>query len=79
MNNSTTWKPGDVALAHNLIGFPSSTLRVRIEKVLSEKDILVRTASLQDAGTQLNLDASQLEAIPEPVVYRHTAGLVSLI
>lgn len=73
-----TWNPGEYALANDLVGLPSSTLRVKIEQFLSAQDILVRTASLQDAGTLLNLNVSQLEAIPDENVYHHAAGLVTL-
>lgn len=77
--NAPTWTPGDYALANNLVGFGGhTTLRVRIEKVLSDRDILVRTADLLNAGCLLNLNTSQLQAIETEHTLRHTTGLVTL-
>lgn len=76
--HTPTWAPGQYALANNLVGFASSTLRVRIEQVLSPRDILVRTADLLNAGTLLNLNASQLQAIDNEHSVRHTTGLITL-
>lgn len=54
---------GSLALASGLRGFPSSILRVRVERI-EGSNVWVRTADLLDAGTPLVLDASQVE--PEP-------------
>jgi hypothetical protein len=51
-------------LAHGLIGFRSSTLRVRIERRESGY-VWVRTADLLDAGTPLVLNSSQVEDLEE--------------
>lgn len=53
---NATFTPGTYAIAHNLIGFRSTTLRVKIERIANESNINVRTADLLDAGTPLTLD-----------------------
>jgi len=64
------------ALATGLIGFRSSTLRVRVIEI-RDGYAWVITASLLDVGTKLVLDASQI--IPEPtdvaVTYHHKLAL----
>lgn len=52
--------PDSYALASGLRGFSSSSLRVRIVKVLPDETVAVRTADLRDAGTLLCLDPAQL-------------------
>lgn len=54
------------ALAHNLKGFASSTLRVIVNE---QRDGLawIRTADLLDAGTPLTIDEAQIERIGEEV------------
>lgn len=66
------------ALAKNLVGFRSSTLRVKVLKQHSADQVSIITADLLDAGTRLTLDASQLEAIEDEAVssVRHRTGLV---
>ena len=55
----------EYALASDLKGFADTTLRVRV--IRREGDLVwVRTADLRDAGTPLVLNASQIEAEPEP-------------
>lgn len=68
------------ALAHNLIGFKSSTLRVIVTRE-ERGNVWVTTADLLDAGTQLVLDASQVEPDPSEFVevISHKDGLVSFI
>lgn len=65
------------ALASNLIGFRSSTLRVR---VIEQRDgyAWVRTADLQDAGTPLTLRAEQITPLDEGAsALRYRDGLVT--
>ena len=50
------------ALAHDLIGFKTSTLRVRVLDS-NELYVWVITADLLDAGTRLVLDQKQIEPI----------------
>lgn len=52
------------ALAHRLVGFQSSTLRVRIEEWRDGCAWIV-TADLLDAGTSLVLDISKVEFTAE--------------
>jgi hypothetical protein len=55
---------GSYALATDLKGFPVSTLRVRVERIEAAIGlVMVRTASLVDAGTLLVLEASQVTPI----------------
>ena len=74
----TNLTAGSYALASGLIGFPSTSLRVRVVEVHNTEAVTVRTTDLQDAGTVLNLKASQLtpEADLVPQMVRHTTGLV---
>jgi len=68
------------ALASDLIGFRSPTLRVRVER--SEPNyVWVTTADLLDAGTKLVLDPKQVRALPEyePAGWMHKDGLVALV
>jgi hypothetical protein len=65
------------AVAHRLIGFRSSSLRVRIVEQLSNGDFNVVTADLLDAGTPLTLSASQVEGEALVTVTRHRDGLVA--
>ena len=63
------------AIAHNLIGFASTTLRVKIDRIEGEY-VWVTTADLLDAGTKLVLDAGQVEYedTTSDLMYKH--GLV---
>lgn len=54
------------ALAHDLIGFPTSTLRVRVLDS-NELYVWVITADLLDAGTRLVLDQAQIEPIRDEI------------
>jgi hypothetical protein len=54
------------ALAHNLIGFKASTLRVRVLDS-NETCVWVITADLLDAGTRLVLDQTQIEPLSDLV------------
>ncbi|SVD85458.1 uncharacterized protein METZ01_LOCUS438312 [marine metagenome] len=66
-------------LAHGLVGFEVDTLRVKVERVISDDDVLVRTASLLDSGTPLLLTPERLTPLPDyvSVGVRHKDGLVS--
>ncbi len=76
MATSSTTKYG---IARNLIGFRSSSLRVRIERE-EMGYVWVRTADLLDAGTCLVLDAAQVEVETEyETVLRHKDALISLL
>lgn len=57
---ATTSSTPKYGVARNLIGFRSTTLRVRIEREEFGM-VWVRTADLLDAGTTLVLDAKQVE------------------
>lgn len=64
------------AIASGLVGFPVSSLRVKIER--SEgRYVWVRTADLCDAGTSLVLDASQVSEERPTEAVSHKAGLVA--
>ena len=63
----TDLRPGTYCIAHGLVGFPSDTLRVKVERVISDDDVLVRTASLQDAGSPLLLNREQLRSECSPL------------
>ena len=73
------------ALAHNLIGFLSTTLRVKVTRIdEASGNVWVRTADLLDAGTPLVLDIKQVESEEEAswaaemdAHWRHTEGLVT--
>jgi hypothetical protein len=67
--------PNTHAIAHNLRGFRSSTLRVFVTRVEGAY-VWVRTADLIDAGTPLVLDAAQVEPEQPVTVERHADGLV---
>lgn len=56
---------GGYALAFRLVGFPSSTLRVRVREIQHGRYAIVHTADLLDAGTMLLLDIDKLEALEE--------------
>lgn len=63
------------AIASGLVGFKSDTLRVKV--IRSEGDYRwVVTADLQDAGTKLVLDASQVKPEEPETVLMHKNGLV---
>ena len=68
----------EYAIAKNLRGFRSSTLRVRVLERRAGH-VWVRTADLLDAGTPLVLREENVE--PEPgadvAAVRHPAGLVA--
>lgn len=68
--------PSSYGFASGLIGFRSSTLRVRL---LDHRDgcVWVVTADLLDAGTRLVLDEGQFKAEAPVEVLRHKEGLVS--
>ena len=55
---------GEYALAHNLIGFPCSTLRVKVTRLEGEY-VWVTTADLLSAGVPLTLDVKQVESEEE--------------
>ncbi len=66
------------AVANNLKGFNSDSLRVKVWA--AENDYRwVTTADLQDAGTNLVLDASQITAETTETVERHATGLASFV
>lgn len=74
---SASFSIGSLALASGLRGFPSSILRVRVERV-EGRTAWVRTADLLDAGTPLVLDISQVESEPEDAApSRARGGLVA--
>ena len=62
-------------IARGLVGFSSSSLRVRIERTEGSY-AWVRTADIADAGTPLVLDASQIEAEGDGGAACHKSGLV---
>lgn len=64
------------AIAHKLIGFSSSDLRVKVTRI-DGQNAFVSTADLRDAGTQLVLDVSQIEYEKEIEVEMHKVGLVA--
>ena len=66
------------ALATGLRGFQSSTLRVRVTRTEGDY-VWVVTADLQDVGTPLVLDASQIQPIESDFVpvTMHRDGLVA--
>ena len=64
------------ALASGLVGFRSSTLRVRVTREEGPY-VWVVTADLMDAGTPLTLDAAQVVREAPVVVERHRDGLVT--
>ena len=74
----TDLRPGTYCLAHRLVGSDSDTLRVKVERIISDHDVLVRTASLQDAGSPLLLQPDQLTPLADYVSLgvQHKAGLV---
>jgi hypothetical protein len=74
----TDLRPGTYCLAHRLVGFDSDTLRVKVERIISDHDVLVRTASLQDAGSPLLLKPDQLTPLADYVSIgvQHKDGLV---
>ncbi len=68
------------AIASNLVGLPSSTLRVRIVRDVADCYEVV-TADLLDAGTRLMLSKSKvaLEGAPTSTLLSHKDGLVGFI
>jgi hypothetical protein len=65
-------------IASGLVGFRSTSLRVRIERTEGEY-VWVRTASLLDAGTPLVLRRAQVEPETDAEAsVRHRDGLVLL-
>jgi hypothetical protein len=68
-------------LAHGLVGFEVDTLRVKVERIISDDDVLVRTASLHDAGTPLLLTPKHLTPLPDyvSVGVQHKDGLVTFM
>jgi hypothetical protein len=68
------------AVAYNLVGFPTSSLRVWVREELGNY-VNVVTASVLDCGTQLTLNRSQIEyewEWEEELPLRHVDGLVAL-
>ena len=68
------------ALAKNLRGFRSTTLRVRVLAEHSGGQVSIITADLLDAGTRLTLDATQLSSLDESTTsstIRYKTGLVT--
>ena len=77
-----TLTPNTHAFAHNLIGFPCTTLRVMVTRVDEVNGFVwVRTADLLDAGTPLVLNIRQVESEEEAAwaaeTTRHCNGLVT--
>lgn len=69
---------GTYALASNLRGFASSTLRVKVTRVNEAAGLVwVRTADLLSAGVPLVLSADQVTAIVPETVSFHKTGLVA--
>ena len=66
-----------VALASGLVGFPSTTLRVRVTRTEGAY-VWATTADLLDAGTKLVLDASQVSPETASEAVRHSNGLVTM-
>lgn len=64
------------AIAHNLNGFSSSSLRVKVTRTDGE-NVWVVTADLLDAGTAMVLDASQIEYMTPVWFVTASNGLVS--
>jgi hypothetical protein len=64
------------ALASGLVGFSSSTLRVRVTEV-RDGYAWVRTADLLSAGVPLTLRADQISPIESETVVSHRSGLVT--
>jgi len=67
----------DYAIATGLRGFTSPNLRVRITRLQYDYAWVV-TADIQDAGTPLTLDLSQLQPFKVQFVTSHKSGLVAL-
>lgn len=68
--------PGSHMIASGLIGFPSDSLRVIVTR--SEPGyVWVTTASLQDVGTKLVLNPSQVRPEEPETGMRHSTGLVT--
>ena len=66
------------ALASRLVGFTSTTLRVRVVEIRDGYAWVV-TADLASAGVPLTLDADQVEPLDAAAsAVRHQAGLVTL-
>jgi hypothetical protein len=63
-------------IANGLIGFPSTSLRVRVTR--EEGNLVwVVTASLLDSGTKLVLDSSQVVKDSPATTMAHVTGLVT--
>jgi hypothetical protein len=58
MNASFTY-----AIANNLVGFKTQSLRVRVARVMSPSQVEVCTADLTNSGTWLVLHPNQLVAL----------------
>ena len=63
------------AIARNLVGFSSSSLRVKVNQVEGTY-ARVTTADLRDAGTRLVLDVAQIEYEQPEYVLVRTDGTV---
>lgn len=64
------------AVAHNLIGFKSSSLRVKVTRIDGD-NYFVTTADLLDAGTRLVLAGDQIAPEEPETVLTYKTGLVS--
>jgi hypothetical protein len=71
-----TSSPTRYATAHNLVGFASTTLRVKITRTSGDY-VWVTTADLLDTGTALVLDTAQIEGEQPEAVIIHKNGLVA--
>ena len=74
---NTTFTLNQYAVASNLKGFKSETLRVKIVRIASASQIVVRTADLLDSGTALVLSPEQLKIEEPEMVLTHKNGLVA--
>lgn len=63
------------AIAHNVKGFKSTSIRVKVTRVDGNYAFVV-TADLLDAGTKLVLDINQIEYEKPAEVQQYITGLV---
>jgi hypothetical protein len=75
--HSTTPSNTQYAIARNLKGFGTDTLRVKVLRVASPYDVIVVTADLVDAGTTLAISPEQLTPEEPETVSFHKSGLVA--
>lgn len=71
-----TSSPTTYAVAHNLKGFRSTTLRVKVVRAEGSYRWVV-TADMLDAGTSLVLDANQVVDEAPETVQIHRNGFVA--